>query len=107
MDQDGCLSVEEYSIAMHLVEKAKSGLSLPSALPAELTSSAALARARQDKEHVRRLSEGEKEDGLSFEDRRKRNFELGRMELERRRRAVQEEQERAKVRGGSWQPCCG
>ena len=37
--------------------------------------------------------------GRTFEDKRKNNFEAGRMELERRRRALQEEQERISVSG--------
>lgn len=36
-------------------------------------------------------------DVVTFEDRRKENFEAGRMELERRRRAIKEQQEREAV----------
>lgn len=35
-DKDGRLSCDEFVIAMHLIEKAKSGLNLPRTLPAEL-----------------------------------------------------------------------
>ena len=34
---------------------------------------------------------------LTFEDRRKQNFEAGRMELERRKKMLQEQQEKAAV----------
>ena len=103
VDKDGQLSLEEFSIAMHLIEKAKSGLVLPKTLPSELSPGGALKQGtleRQvsgEKERVRKLSEGE---GLTFEDKRKMNFELGRMELDRRRKAVVEAQEREKVWGG-------
>ena len=36
-DKDGRLSVEEFTVAMHLIEKAKKGLSLPHILPTELS----------------------------------------------------------------------
>ena len=36
-DNDGRLSVEEFAVAMHLIEKAKKGLSLPHTLPTELS----------------------------------------------------------------------
>ena len=38
------------------------------------------------------------EENVSFEDRRKENFEAGRLELERRRKAIKEKQERDTVR---------
>ena len=44
-----------------------------------------------------RQSTSTEDTGLSFEDKRKENFEAGRMELERRRKALQEEQERIAV----------
>ena len=37
VDKDGRLSVDEFAIAMHLIDKAKKGLTLPSTLPSELT----------------------------------------------------------------------
>ena len=39
MDKDGRLSAEEFAIAMHLLEKAKAGLTLPATLPASLSPS--------------------------------------------------------------------
>ena len=39
-------------------------------------------------------------DAVTFEDKRKENFEAGRMELERRRKAIREQQEREVVSGG-------
>ncbi len=37
---------------------------------------------------------------MTFEDKRKENFEAGRLELERRRRAIKEQQEKIAVRKG-------
>ena len=39
VDKDGRLTAEEFAIAMHLLEKAKAGLMLPSTLPASLSPS--------------------------------------------------------------------
>lgn len=50
--------------------------------------------------HTRNLSGGGISDAVTFEDRRKENFEAGRHELERRRRAIREQQEREAVREG-------
>ena len=90
MDKDGRLSADEFAIAMHLIEKAKSGLVLPKTLPAELKSSPTKFNT------VDRLRRGSED---TIEDKRKENFEMGRMELERRRRARQEQLERENV---SW-----
>ncbi len=82
---------------MHLIEKAKQGLVLPNALPPELHPSASSAGPQAGAgagERTRKLSEGS---AVTFEDRRKENFELGRMELERRRRARQEQIEKEAV----------
>lgn len=49
--------------------------------------------------HTRNLSGGGGAgDSVTFEDKRKENFEAGRMELERRRKAIKEQQEREAVR---------
>ena len=37
VDKDGRLTAEEFAIAMHLLEKAKAGLTLPPTLPASLS----------------------------------------------------------------------
>lgn len=47
--------------------------------------------------HRRGDSQGGAEENISFEDRRKENFEAGRLELERRRKAIKEQQEREAV----------
>ncbi len=44
-----------------------------------------------------RIKDGAAEEGATFEDKRKENFEAGRLELERRRRAIKEQQEKEQV----------
>lgn len=88
MDKDGRLSADEFAIAMHLSEKAKSGLVLPRTLPAELKFTPSKFNT------VERSRKGSED---TIEDKRKENFEMGRMELERRRRARQEQLERENV----------
>lgn len=95
VDKDGRLTSEEFSIAMYLVERAKQGTILPTTLPLELLPSS----------HVTREAPGSPSVTSSFEDRRKANFEQGRQELERRRKLLEEQREREKVRmlvAGSW-----
>ena len=87
MDKDGRLSVDEFAVAMHLIEKSNLGLALPETVPPELRSGKA--------ERTRKLSE---DSAVTFEDKAKENFEYGRMELERRRKAQQEKQEKELVR---------
>lgn len=102
IDKDGRLTSDEFSIALHLLEKAKKGMPIPTTLPPELTLS---KRTGLDPP----LS-----DAFNYEDKRKVNFEQGRMELERRRRILEEqvtkqkvrERERARGRGLPSLVCC-
>lgn len=113
VDKDGCLSKEEFCIAQHLVEKVKQGLILPKTLPLELLPTPGkfyTMDSRKGSKDPGKTAVGvepavlgarappvtDMETSKSFEDRRKENFESGRMELERRRKALQEEQDRAR-----------
>ena len=102
IDKDGRLTVEEFAVAMHLVEKAKSGLAMPSTLPSELKPVPGQVKFhtvdRVPRGSVDRTRKPSVESAASFEDRRKENFEAGRMELDRRRKALQEQQEKEAVR---------
>uniref|UniRef100_A0A1B6KVP3 Intersectin-1-like n=1 Tax=Graphocephala atropunctata TaxID=36148 RepID=A0A1B6KVP3_9HEMI len=102
MDTDGRLSSEEFVLAMHLCDLARSGEKIPVPLPADLVPPS-LRRQRQNSIP----SAAEMGDplagmsGVTFEDKRKENFEKGQAELERRRKALleiqrkeQEERER-------------
>ncbi|XP_067051383.1 intersectin-1-like [Acropora muricata] len=116
LDKDGQLNIEEFAIAMHFVEVAKVGQALPPTVPQELLPLAYQSRQvsannmplvqegreRSDSGLDRSGSERERSgsiDGKSrsgsitvftFEDKRKDNFEKGRLELERRRMELQE-----------------
>ena len=90
VDKDGRMTSDEFAIAMHLVEKAKQGIPIPSTLPVELTPSQQGLRNTPSSPMV----------VSSFEDRRKANFEQGRQELERRQKLLQEQEEKEKVTNG-------
>ena len=95
------------------MEKVKQGLTLPKTLPLELlptpgkyyTMDSRKAPREPDKSSVgpepavpggKALLVTDMDTSKSFEDKRRENFESGRLELERRRKALQEEQERAR-----------
>ena len=84
VNSHGRLSKDEFVIAMFLTERAKQGIPLPSSLPPHLKPATTTGSS----------SPG----GSSFEDRRRAHFEQGRLELERRRRELQEQADREKVR---------
>ena len=71
---------------MWLAERATQGTPVPTTLPSDLIPPPSAS------DHV---FKGQN----SFEDKRKENFERGRMELERRKREIKEKQEREKVSG--------
>ncbi|XP_069671614.1 intersectin-1 isoform X3 [Periplaneta americana] len=110
MDSDGRLSCEEFVLALHLCDMAKAGEKIPPALPADLIPP---TFRRQRQGSLTGSVSGvpaEQADGkdaaaslptVTFEDKRKENFEKGQAELERRRKALleiqrkeQEERER-------------
>ncbi|XP_066905736.1 intersectin-1 isoform X4 [Halyomorpha halys] len=101
-DADGRLSCEEFVLALHLCDLARAGETLPTSLPPNLVPPT-LRRVRNNS-----LTSSEQGDlsatginQVSFEDKRKENFEKGQAELDRRRKALleiqrkeQEERER-------------
>lgn len=100
MDADGKLSCEEFVLAMHLCDLARSGEKIPVPLPPDLIPPT-LRRQRQNSVNS---EQGDPLAGISqvtFEDKRKENYEKGQAELDRRRKALleiqrkeQEERER-------------
>lgn len=76
--------MDEFCAALWLAERATQGTPVPNTLPSELvpppSASGHMFKSRN-----------------SFEDKRKENFERGRMELERRKREIKEKEEREKV----------
>eukprot|EP00795_Rhopilema_esculentum_P017568 gene17568-9199_t len=106
INKDGNLDLDEFLIAMHLIDLAKSGQPVPVTLPNALIPSTkrfneaeplvpevGTETGRPRSESVSSLG---KMDPVTFEDRRKQNYEKGRMELERRRRELQEKIQKEK-----------
>ncbi|XP_028409524.1 intersectin-1-like isoform X2 [Dendronephthya gigantea] len=115
VDKDGQLSMEEFAIGMHLVESAKSGKLLPSVLPTSLLPQHFKKTMSESMEsesiegmqggqiaRQRSVSTSSGNDELAFlrsetfEDKRKQNFERGRLELERRRQEMEEQRKKQK-----------
>uniref|UniRef100_A0A4W3ITP5 Intersectin 2b n=1 Tax=Callorhinchus milii TaxID=7868 RepID=A0A4W3ITP5_CALMI len=95
IDKDGKLKAEEFILAMHLIDMAKSGQPLPLTLPPEFTppsfryqkgAGQAMVTEPQRKDCCASL--------VTFEDKRKANYQKGNMELERRRQVLQDQQQR-------------
>uniref|UniRef100_A0A6Q2YK79 Intersectin 1 (SH3 domain protein) n=1 Tax=Esox lucius TaxID=8010 RepID=A0A6Q2YK79_ESOLU len=101
IDQDGKLTAEEFILAMHLIDMAMSGLPLPPVLPPDFIPPTfrywirlllpVLSKEEQE-------SEKQKLEKLTFEDRKRENFERGNLELEKRRQALLELQRKEQER---------
>uniref|UniRef100_A0A3B5A133 Intersectin-2-like n=1 Tax=Stegastes partitus TaxID=144197 RepID=A0A3B5A133_9TELE len=95
VDKDGKLKAEEFILAMHLVDMAKSGQPLPLTLPTELVPPS------QSVKSTLKLTSSElfpPRHSVSFEDKFKANLERGNAELEKRRLALQEAERREQER---------
>ncbi|KAM9726715.1 LOW QUALITY PROTEIN: intersectin-1 [Menidia menidia] len=108
IDQDGKLTAEEFILAMHLIDMAMSGLPLPPVLPPDYIPPT-FRRVRSDSvqsdqksvhEEVEEEAESNQEKKLpvTFEDKKRENFERGNLELEKRRQALQEQQRKEQER---------
>ncbi|XP_018584076.1 intersectin-1-like isoform X3 [Scleropages formosus] len=114
IDQDGKLTAEEFILAMHLIDVAMSGLPLPPVLPPDfipptfrrLRSGSGISLPGQHAVDQRLSEELEEEEQQSaekklpvtFEDKKRENFERGNLELEKRRQALQEQQRKEQER---------
>ncbi|XP_018522386.1 intersectin-2b [Lates calcarifer] len=106
VDKDGKLKAEEFILAMHLVDMAKSGQPLPLTLPTELVppslkgtvngSSSSLYAALTDDLDIEPPQKAKT--NISFEDKFKANLERGNAELEKRRQALHEAERREQER---------
>uniref|UniRef100_A0A8C9ZCA7 Intersectin 2a n=1 Tax=Sander lucioperca TaxID=283035 RepID=A0A8C9ZCA7_SANLU len=90
VDKDGQLQADEFILAMHLVDMAKTGRPLPLTLPQDLVPPS-FRTCTKDQEQWYDMS-------LSFEDKLKENFARGSAELEKRRLALEEEQRKERDR---------
>uniref|UniRef100_G3PBC3 Intersectin 2a n=1 Tax=Gasterosteus aculeatus aculeatus TaxID=481459 RepID=G3PBC3_GASAC len=95
VDKDGQLRADEFILAMHLVDMAKTGRPLPLTLPQDLVPPSLRGG----------IKPGELVNGtgpyippLSFEDKLKENFARGSAELEKRRLALEEERRKERER---------
>uniref|UniRef100_A0AAQ5ZHK3 Intersectin 2b n=1 Tax=Amphiprion ocellaris TaxID=80972 RepID=A0AAQ5ZHK3_AMPOC len=98
VDKDGKLKAEEFILAMHLVDMAKSGQPLPLTLPTELVPP---SQRYVNFTHPLNLTVSKLFPPLcsvSFEDKFKANLERGNAELEKRRLALQEAERREQER---------
>ncbi|XP_028637561.1 intersectin-2 isoform X1 [Grammomys surdaster] len=101
IDGDGQLKAEEFILAMHLTDMAKAGQPLPLTLPPELVPPSFRGGKQIDSVNGTLPSyqktqeeEPQKKLPVTFEDKRKANYERGNMELEKRRQVLMEQQQR-------------
>jgi hypothetical protein len=98
VDKDGRLSQDEFAIAVHLIEKAKKGLTLPITLPPELLPTGPPSSKKDGvtgpPSSVSSAASTPSRTAMTLEEKKRLNFDAGRQELDRRRRALQEKQER-------------
>ncbi|KAF7208953.1 transcript variant X2 [Nothobranchius furzeri] len=112
VDQDGQLRADEFILAMHLVETAKTGRPLPLSLPQELIPPSLRGGLKStelvngtgpcvvpsliDTPEVEPAQKSKS--SVSYEDKLKENFARGSAELEKRRLALEEEQRKERER---------
>ncbi|XP_033874350.3 intersectin-2 isoform X1 [Acipenser ruthenus] len=111
IDRDGKLKAEEFILAMHLVDMAKTGQPLPLSLPPDFIPPSfrggewgntvngtlppyqgILGIPEEPAEPPQKISP------VTFEDKRKENYQRGNAELEKRRQLLQEQQQREQER---------
>uniref|UniRef100_A0A8C5N098 Intersectin-1 n=1 Tax=Leptobrachium leishanense TaxID=445787 RepID=A0A8C5N098_9ANUR len=115
IDQDGKLTAEEFILAMHLIDMAMAGQPLPPVLPPDyippsfrrvrsgsgisLMSSVSVdQRLPEEPAEEEAQSADKKLSVVTFEDKKRENFERGNLELEKRRQALLEQQRKEKER---------
>ncbi|XP_060226727.1 intersectin-1 isoform X3 [Meriones unguiculatus] len=114
IDQDGKLTAEEFILAMHLIDVAMSGQPLPPVLPPEyippsfrrvrsgsgmsVLSSSSVDQRLPEEPASEEEQQLEKKLPVTFEDKKRENFERGNLELEKRRQALLEQQRKEQER---------
>ncbi|XP_070453293.1 intersectin-1 isoform X3 [Equus przewalskii] len=115
IDQDGKLTAEEFILAMHLIDVAMSGQPLPPVLPPEyippsfrrvrsgsgisvVSSTSVDQRLPEEPVLEDEQQQLEKKLPVTFEDKKRENFERGNLELEKRRQALLEQQRKEQER---------
>uniref|UniRef100_A0A1I7X785 Intersectin-1 n=1 Tax=Heterorhabditis bacteriophora TaxID=37862 RepID=A0A1I7X785_HETBA len=99
VNKDGRLSVDEFCIAMHLIDMCKAGFALPDQTPAELAAICGISRSANNSPQLEPgAPPAQKSPALkTFEDKRMDNFARGQAELERRRQILIEEENRRRA----------
>ncbi|KAG8450212.1 hypothetical protein GDO86_002741 [Hymenochirus boettgeri] len=113
IDQDGKLTAEEFILAMHLIDLAMSGQPLPPVLPPDyippsfrvrsgsglsIVSSVSVDQRLPEEPVEEELQAVDKKLPVTFEDKKRENFERGNLELEKRRQALLEQQRKEQER---------
>ncbi|XP_065446011.1 intersectin-1 isoform X3 [Chrysemys picta bellii] len=115
IDQDGKLTAEEFILAMHLIDVAMSGQPLPPVLPPEyippsfrrvrsgsgisvISSVSVDQRLPEEPVLEEEQQQLDKKLPVTFEDKKRENFERGNLELEKRRQALLEQQRKEQER---------
>uniref|UniRef100_A0A915CXZ7 Intersectin-1 n=1 Tax=Ditylenchus dipsaci TaxID=166011 RepID=A0A915CXZ7_9BILA len=96
VNKDGCLSIEEFCVAMFLIEMLKAGYALPTSLPPELSSFCHRSKTASPLVDPNQPPP-QKTQMKTFEDKRRDNLDRGQAELERRRQILREEEERRRA----------
>ncbi|XP_069801690.1 intersectin-1 isoform X4 [Dendropsophus ebraccatus] len=114
IDQDGKLTAEEFILAMHLIDLAMSGQPLPPVLPPDyippsfrrvrsgsgisMMSSVSVDQRLPEEPAEEEPQAADKKLPVTFEDKKRENFERGNLELEKRRQALLEQQRKEQER---------
>uniref|UniRef100_A0A915PTZ4 Uncharacterized protein n=1 Tax=Setaria digitata TaxID=48799 RepID=A0A915PTZ4_9BILA len=96
-NKDGRLSVEEFCVAMHLIDSVKAGYSLPKTLPSELATHCSRSISDSPVLDPNAPPAQKIQIPKTFEDKRRDNYDRGQAELDRRRQALREEEERRRA----------
>ncbi|KAJ1351446.1 hypothetical protein KIN20_007448 [Parelaphostrongylus tenuis] len=99
VNKDGKLTVDEFCIAMHLIDMVKAGYALPDQTPPELMQMCGFSRSASNSPQLEPGAPPAQKipTPKTFEDKRMDNFARGQAELERRRQVLMEEENRRRA----------
>ncbi|VDK74799.1 unnamed protein product, partial [Cylicostephanus goldi] len=99
VNKDGKLNVDEFCIAMHLIDMFKAGYALPDQTPPELVQMCGMSRSANNSPQLEPGAPPAQKSPApkTFEDKRMDNFARGQAELERRRQILMEEENRRRA----------
>ncbi|KJH47370.1 SH3 domain protein [Dictyocaulus viviparus] len=99
INKDGKLTVDEFCVAMHLIDMFKAGFALPLQTPPELVQMCGLSRSASNSPQLEPGAPPAQKSPApkTFEDKRMDNYARGQAELERRRQILMEEENRRRA----------